>query len=231
MARQMLRIILCIIVLLLMGSFSLTADGDMAVNGNVGIGASNPGDKLDVPGGSVILPYLNWLKLRSSGEAPGRFWEQQMQRSCGKSTKTFEMFCKMLASGHQDSGQPRRAASLLPHPASALSALGPVSSGFILYQDSIILPSSSIKNDERIIPSVFLPYIIFSPQAPYALATERSGSESKGNCRWYFSSNFFCVAGGSGLIAATTTPFLANSGCASRTLWAWAVHPEVLALG
>jgi hypothetical protein len=33
------------------------------------------------------------------------------------------------------------------------------------------------KKDERMIPSIFLPYIVFSPQAPYTLATARSLSE------------------------------------------------------
>jgi hypothetical protein len=64
MEKRIIGMILCF---LLMGSVSFAADGDLIVNGNLGVGTTTPGDKLEVSGGGVVLPYLNWLKFRASG--------------------------------------------------------------------------------------------------------------------------------------------------------------------
>ena len=50
--------------------------------------------------------------------------------------------------------------------ARAAMALGTVSSGRTLYQARMIFPRSSIRNDDRTIPMIFLPYMFFSPQTP-----------------------------------------------------------------
>jgi len=49
-----------------------------------------------------------------------------------------------------------------------------------------------------VIPSNFFPYIVFVPK-PIILATLWSGSDRRGNFRLFFSANFFCATGGSGL--------------------------------
>src|SRR5207344_3129991 len=51
-------------------------------------------------------------------------------------------------------------------------------------------PSGPIHTVERITPFVFLPYIIFSPNAPYAAITFRSGSDSRVNGSLYLAANF-----------------------------------------
>src|SRR5215467_14449066 len=50
-----------------------------------------------------------------------------------------------------------------------------------LAQCFFTLPSGPIQTVERITPTVFLPYIVFSPYAPYFRITLRSGSERSGN--------------------------------------------------
>jgi len=49
---------------------------------------------------------------------------------------------------------------------SAARASGTVSAGDTLYQAPATLPFSSIRNDERMMPKYFLPYIDFSPHTP-----------------------------------------------------------------
>jgi hypothetical protein len=51
--------------------------------------------------------------------------------------------------------------------AKIFSASGTVSAGLILYQAAIILPFSSTRKEDRIIPSTFLPYMVLLPQTPY----------------------------------------------------------------
>jgi hypothetical protein len=46
--------------------------------------------------------------------------------------------------------------------------------GFYIYQ-------APDKKDERMIPSIFLPHMVFSPQAPYTLASAWSLSEHPRN--------------------------------------------------
>lgn len=53
----------------------------------------------------------------------------------------------------------------------ASMARGTVSLGLTLYQASTILPFSSMRNDERMMPIDFRPRNDFSPHAPYASAT------------------------------------------------------------
>ena len=62
------------------------------------------------------------------------------------------------------------------------------------FQCFITLPSGPIQTVERITPVVFLPYIIFSPHAPYFVITFLSGSESSMNGSLYFFVNVACDA-------------------------------------
>src|SRR5579863_6105105 len=75
-----------------------------------------------------------------------------------------------------------------------------------LYQRRTTLPSPSTTKVERIVPTVFFPYMVFSPQAPYACITSWVGSERSGNERPYFSRNLTCFAAPSGEIPTTFAP-------------------------
>ena len=103
-----------------------------------------------------------------------------------------------------------------------------MSLGLILGHASAILPFSSIRNAERMMPMYFLPYIDFSPQAPYLSATLCSGSDSSGKPSEYFSSNFFCLAGASGLMPRIWT---STSSLIAQSSHDWVVQPGVSAFG
>ena len=111
----------------------------------------------------------------------------------------------------------------------ASMARGTVSSGFTLYQACMTFASSSIRKEDRIIPSYFLPYIDFSPQAPYAFATLWSGSERSGKPSLYLMSNFICLSGGSGLIPTASMRCFCRSFKDVLTLQACFVQPGVSA--
>src|SRR4051812_32472857 len=72
-----------------------------------------------------------------------------------------------------------------------------------LYFASSTLPSGSTTIVDRITPMTFLPYIVFSPQAPYSSSTLCSGSESSGKVRNSSSANFVRASGLSGEIPST----------------------------
>src|SRR3954468_22122975 len=95
--------------------------------------------------------------------------------------------------------------------ASASCASGTVFSGLILYHACSMFPSSSTRNDERMIPTYVLPPYVFSPHAPHAVATSWSVSASSGNPSEYFSSKASCLSGSSGDMPTTSTPSPANS--------------------
>ena len=71
----------------------------------------------------------------------------------------------------------------------------------------------------------------FSTHVPHAVATAWSSSASKGNPRWYFSSNASCFFGSSGEIPTTSSPMPASSCRWSRRSHDWTVHPGVSASG
>ena len=93
------------------------------------------------------------------------------------------------------------------------------------------LPSLPISTVERITPTVFLPYIIFSPKAPYFFITLRSGSERSGKGSLYFPMNFWCDAAPSALTPSTVTPSFANARMSSRKPHASLVQPGVSSFG
>src|SRR5690554_1352589 len=94
----------------------------------------------------------------------------------------------------------RRRLEPVGHEARALRRLAGVSLGLIFGHACSILPFSSMRKAERMMPMYFLPYIDFSPHAPYFSATAWSSSDRRGNPSPYFSSNFACLAGLSGLM-------------------------------
>src|SRR5205814_9174738 len=73
-------------------------------------------------------------------------------------------------------------------PPSTSSTLSTCPSTFTLGKTFMTFPSL-MRNVLRIAPSTFLPYIVFSPHAPYASWTLRSGSERSGIWRPYLSRN------------------------------------------
>src|SRR5437867_3919981 len=66
--------------------------------------------------------------------------------------------------GGEDAGE--RAALSRDRQPTALSRFSTVPLGLTLYQVSAILPFSSMRNAERMIPKYFLPYMLFSPHVP-----------------------------------------------------------------
>lgn len=59
-------------------------------------------------------------------------------------------------------------------------------------------------------PMYFLPYMVFSPQAPQASRTECSGSARSTNGRPYLARNLPCDTGLSGLIPAARQALIAS---------------------
>ena len=84
---------------------------------------------------------------------------------------------------------------------------------------------------DRITPVVFLPYIIFSPQAPYLLITFLSGSDSSVKGSEYLAANFWCDASLSGEMPSTTVSCAWISDQRSRKPQASFVQPGVSSLG
>ena len=101
--------------------------------------------------------------------------------------------------------------------------------GLILYQASAIVPVSSMRNAERSMPMYFLPYMLFSFHTPNASAVTWSGSESSGKPRPYFSANFSCLDGLSGLTPSTAVSPMSPR--MSLSPQACVVQPGVSALG
>ena len=93
------------------------------------------------------------------------------------------------------------------------------------------IPSPSMTKVERIIPMTFFPYMTFSPNAPYFLATAFSESLRSGKFSFSWTLNFSWDASESGLTPRTTTPRLRNFAMASRNPQASLVHPGVLSSG
>src|SRR5262249_34916676 len=92
-------------------------------------------------------------------------------------------------------------------------------------------PSGPIHTVERITPWTFLPYIIFSPKAPYLVITDLSGSESSRNGSLYLAANFWCAAPPSGETPSTTAFFVWIAPHRSRKPQASFVHPGVSSRG
>ena len=84
---------------------------------------------------------------------------------------------------------------------------------------------------ERSIPMYFLPYIDFSPQAPYLSATLWSGSASRVKSSFWLSANLRSASGSSGEIPSTRAPSSRYSSPRSRMPQAWVVQPGVSARG
>jgi hypothetical protein len=78
-------------------------------------------------------------------------------------------------------------------------------------------------------PMYLRPYMLFSFHTANASATSWSGSERSGNPSPYFSANFNCLVGLSGLIP--TTAVSPMSPRISLSPQACLVHPGVSALG
>ncbi len=83
----------------------------------------------------------------------------------------------------------------------------------------------------RIVPSTFLPYIVFSPQAPYALWTARSGSLSRGMPSANLSRKPPWLFTESRETPATRAPAAAMRPAAPENAMASRVQPGVLSLG
>src|SRR5262249_7711327 len=66
---------------------------------------------------------------------------------------------------------------------------------FTLRQRPRITPFPSMRNVERSIPMYLRPYMLFSTQTPYFLATAVSSSEASVNGSLYFFLNLSCEAG------------------------------------
>ena len=84
---------------------------------------------------------------------------------------------------------------------------------------------------ERITPTDFLPYDIFSPQAPYAVSTRWSGSDSSGKVRPSASRKRASLAGWSGEMPSTVKPAPSRSARLSRKSQACLVQPPVIGAG
>src|SRR5262249_60246413 len=87
----------------------------------------------------------------------------------------------------QRRGQSRRSP---PERMASSTCSGCCSALATFFQCRFTFPSGPIHTVERMTPMVFLPYIIFSPYAPYVFIILRSGSESSGNGSLYFLMNF-----------------------------------------
>src|SRR5439155_16032484 len=92
-------------------------------------------------------------------------------------------------------------------------------------------PSGPIQTVERITPVVFLPYIIFSPHAPYFVITFLSGSESSRNDSLYFFVKRACDVAPSGEMPSTTASCFSIARYRSRNPHASLVQPGVSSLG
>ena len=92
-------------------------------------------------------------------------------------------------------------------------------------------PSGPIQTVDRITPTIFLPYIVFSPYAPYDRMTLRSGSESSMNGSRYLDANRWCEAASSPDTPITTAPSSRRSSQASRKPHASLVQPGVSSRG
>src|SRR5271156_1008444 len=75
-----------------------------------------------------------------------------------------------------------------PSPSSLIfsSTFSACPSARTVYQARCTTPFASSRKVDLIVPTVFLPYMVFSPQAPYAVMTVCSGSDKSGNLREYF---------------------------------------------
>ena len=73
--------------------------------------------------------------------------------------------------------------------------------------------------------------MLFSTHVPYCSATSCASSERSVNGRPYFSRNFTCLRGLSGLTPRTTAPLRSSSVQTSRIPHACAVQPGVSSLG
>ncbi len=80
-------------------------------------------------------------------------------------------------------------------------------------------------------PTTVLPYIVFSPNAPHAVSTARSGSDSSGKVNCSASRNLASLAGLSGEMPTTSMPAPSRSAKLSRKSQACLVQPGVLAAG
>jgi hypothetical protein len=74
------------------------------------------------------------------------------------------------------------------------------------------VPSGPMMTVERVVPVVFLPYCIFSPNAPYSRITLVSGLESSTNGSLNFLTKLTCDVGLSLLIPSTTALSFLNFG-------------------
>ena len=93
------------------------------------------------------------------------------------------------------------------------------------------MPSAPTTKVDRITPTVFLPYSVFSPYAPYASRTERDGSASSGNVSCCASRNFASFSGLSGEMPTTSIPAPSSEARLSRKSQASLVQPGVMAAG
>ena len=81
------------------------------------------------------------------------------------------------------------------------------------------------------VPTVFLPYIVFSPQAPYFSMTFLSASVRSGNFSLYFVRNFVCFSAPSGEMPSTATPAFSKVLRLSLNWQASLVQPGVSSAG
>ena len=81
------------------------------------------------------------------------------------------------------------------------------------------------------VPTVFLPYIVFSPQAPYFSMTFLSASVSSGNFSLYLVRNFTCFSALSGEMPSTATPAFSKVLRLSLNWHASFVQPGVSSAG
>ena len=115
--------------------------------------------------------------------------------------------------------------------ASAARTSSAWSAGFTFRMTFFTFPSTSMTKVERSMPMYDLPYMLFSTQVPYLSATSCSSSERSENGSRYFSLNFTCFFGLSGLTPRTTAPVRWNSPQTSRIPHACAVQPGVSSRG
>src|SRR5262245_4123971 len=99
------------------------------------------------------------------------------------------------------------------------------------FQCFFTLPSGPIQTVERITPVVFLPYIIFSPHAPYFIITFLSGSESSRNGSLYFFVKLAWEVAPSGEMPSTTASCFSIAWYRSRKPHASLVQPGVSSFG